>query len=298
MSEEQVESVFRECRWPETDGEAVCPHCGGLEPYACRRASGALRYRCKACKADFSLTSGTLFASHKLPLRIYLAAIALFVNSVKGKSMLELSRDLNVNYKTAFVLGHKIREAVSHEYKGRVVGGEGKEVEIDGALVGVYVKPANRKEFRRDRRKRENLSPNRKFVVVARERGGLSTVGIFKTEGQSKPWLKSVIRKGTIIHADDAAGWNGLRDKYQMFRIDHTNGGYSIDGACTNLAESFFSRLRRLELGAHHHIEGAYLIRYARESGWREDNRQKSNGEQMYQIMGLALKAPPRAVSG
>jgi hypothetical protein len=224
---------------------------------------------------------------------MYLAAIAFFVNSVKGKSMLELSRDLNVNYKTAFVLAHKIREAISHEYKGRTVGGEGRVVEIDGALVGVYVKPANQKEFRRDRRRRENLSPNRKFIVVARERGGLSTVGIFKTEGQSKSWLKSVIKKGTVVHADDAAGWNGLRDKYEMFRIDHTNRGYSIDGACTNLAESFFSRLRRLELGQHHHIEAHYTLRYARESGWREDNRFKSNGEQLHHILGLTLHAPP-----
>ena len=66
-----------------------------------------------ACRADFSLTSGTLFAFHKLPIRTYLAAIVIFVNEVKGKSALALSRDLDVQYKTAFVLAHKLREAMA-----------------------------------------------------------------------------------------------------------------------------------------------------------------------------------------
>jgi hypothetical protein len=68
--------------------------------YDCRRPSGAPRWRCKACRADFSLTSGTLFAFRKLPIRVYLAAIVIFVNEVKGKSA--LSRDLDIQYKTAF----------------------------------------------------------------------------------------------------------------------------------------------------------------------------------------------------
>ena len=78
---------------------------------------------------DFSITCGTLFASHKLPLRCYLAAIAIFCNEVKGKSALALSRDLNVSYKCAFVLLHKLREAMATEMKGRVIGGESKVAE-------------------------------------------------------------------------------------------------------------------------------------------------------------------------
>ena len=95
---------------------------------------------------DFTVTSGTLFASHKLPLKAYLAAIAVFCNEVKGKSALALSRDLGLSYKAAFVLLHKFREAMSDEMKGRVVGGEGKSVEVDGGYFGGYVKPANFRE--------------------------------------------------------------------------------------------------------------------------------------------------------
>jgi hypothetical protein len=79
-----------------------------------------------ACRKDFTITSGTLFASHKLRLRGYLAAIVVFCNEVKGKSALALSRELGLSYKSAFVLPHKLREAMAEEMKGRVVGGEGK----------------------------------------------------------------------------------------------------------------------------------------------------------------------------
>ena len=138
MSDAEAETLFRKVRWPETDGASVCPKCGGLDVYEFRRHTGALRFECKACGAEFSITGGTLFASHKLPLRAYLAAIAVFCNEVKGKSMLALSRDLGVSYKCAFVLAHKLREAMAEELRGRVIGGEGKTAEVDfGIFWGI-----------------------------------------------------------------------------------------------------------------------------------------------------------------
>ena len=62
--------------------------------------------------------------------------------------------------------------------------------------------------------------------------------------------------------------WDGLHDRFEMKRINHQEA-YSLDGACTNYAEEYFSRLRRAEIGIHHHIAGAYLLRYAQESSWR-----------------------------
>ena len=125
MTDTEAEAMFRKVRWPETDGAPVCAHCGGLNAYECRRPNGLLRFRCRACREDFTITSGTLFAFHKLPLRGYLAAIAIFCNEVKGKSALAISRDLGVSYKAAFVLLHKLREAMAEEMKGRKLGGEG-----------------------------------------------------------------------------------------------------------------------------------------------------------------------------
>jgi transposase-like protein len=136
MSERGAENVFVRLRWPETDGRPVCPQCGCQTCYDCRRSENQSRWRCKACRADFTATSGTLFAWHKLPLRTYLMAIAVFCNEVKGKSMLAFCRDLDVQYKTAFVLAHKLREAMASAVKALRIGGEGRTAEIDGAYFG------------------------------------------------------------------------------------------------------------------------------------------------------------------
>src|SRR3978361_1976909 len=192
----------------------------------------ALRFRCKGCKKDFTITSGTLFASHKLPLKSYLAAIAVFCNEVKGKSALALSRDLGRSYKSAFVLQHKFREAMAEEMKGRVIGGEGKEAEVDGGYFGGYVKPANRKEDRLDRRFTRNQNGKRKVVVIVRERGGASVPAVFGSESQAASFIRARIAKGTTVHADEAGAWDGLHARFGMKRIHHQEA-YRFDSACT-----------------------------------------------------------------
>ncbi len=198
------------------------------------------------------------------------------------------SRDLNVSYKCAFVLLHKLREAMAAELKGRVVGGEGKIAEVDGGYFGGYIKPANFRENRRDRRLVRNQNGKRKVVVVVRERGGNSVPAVFKSEAKAMAFLRAHVAKGTIMNADEAASWEELHKRYEVKRINHQEA-YSLDGACTNWAEEFFSRMRRAEIGHHHHIAGAYLLRYAQEASWREDNRRVSNGDQVSRLAGLAM---------
>lgn len=292
MADKECEATFASLRWAATDGKPVCPHCGCPACYEARRPNGALRYRCKACRKDFSLTSGTLFAFHKLPLRTYLAAVVIFCNEVKGKSALALSRELGVQYKTAFVLAHKLREAMATEMKGARLGGRGEVVEVDGAYFGGYVKPANRKENRRDRRRSENPSGKRKCVVVIRQRDGLTLPNAFASEAAAVSFIKARVAAETEIHADEASAWDALHARYVAKRINH-QVAYSEDGTHTNGAESFFSRMRRGEVGHHHHIAGAYLARYAQEAAWREDRRRDPNGAQVRRVVGLALAAPP-----
>ena len=292
MSDGKAEETFRLVRWADTKGAPVCPHCGGVDAYECRRPNGSLRFRCRACAKDFTLTSGTLFASHKLPLRMYLAAIAIFCNEVKGKSALAISRDLGLAYKSAFVLLHKLREAMAAEYKGRMIGGADKTAEVDGAYFGGYVKPSNLKENRRDRRLLANQNGKRQCVVIIRERNGNSVPAVFKAESHAAAFIKARVTHGTKLHADEAGSWDSLHKNFEVARINHEEA-YSLDGACTNMAESYFSRLRRSEIGHHHHVAGAYLLRYAQESAWREDNRRVSNGEQVQRIAHLALTRRP-----
>src|SRR3712207_4257380 len=110
MADDEARAAFRAIRWATTDGEPVCPHCGCL---ACYEFKARRLFKCKACGKQFSLTSGTTFHGRKLPHRDYLLAIAILVNAAKGISALQLGRDLNVSYKTAYVLAHKLREAMA-----------------------------------------------------------------------------------------------------------------------------------------------------------------------------------------
>ncbi|HEV2561187.1 MAG TPA: IS1595 family transposase [Rhizomicrobium sp.] len=292
MTELEAETTFRRIRWNETDGAPICPDCGGLEPYEFRRPTSLLRFRCKACSKNFSITSGTLFASHKAPLRAYLAAIAVFMNEVKGKNALALSRDLGMSHKACWILLHKVREAMTEEFRGRKVGGEGKVAEVDGAYFGGHVRPANFKENRRDRRLVMNQSGKRQSVIIVRERNGHSLPAVFRSESAALSWIKSRVLPGTIVNADEASGWNDLQSKYEMKRINHQEA-YSDGEACTNQAESYFSRLRRGELGYFHHVSGPYLLRYAVEASFREDARRVDNGTQVRRVTELALKRGP-----
>ncbi len=292
MTDDQAEKLFASLRWTETQGKAVCPHCGCPTCYEARRPNGVLRFRCKACRKDFSLTSGTLFAFHKMPLRTYLAAIVIFCNEVKGKSALALSRDLDVQYKTAFVLSHKLREAMASEVKSYQLGGPGKIVEIDGGYFGGYVKPANHKANRVDRRLAKNQNGKRQCVVVIRQRDGHILPAAFRSEVAALSFIKNRVARETEIMVDESTAWNDLSARYVVKTINHQLA-YSDAGACTNGAESFFSRMRRAEQGHHHHISGVYLGRYAQESAWREDHRRVDNGAQVRGVVSLALAGRP-----
>ncbi len=173
--EDAAYDQFCKLRWPATAGAPICPRCAWQEAYS---LSTRRRFKCKACHHQFSVTSGTIFASRKLAFVDLLGAIALFVNAAKGLSALQLSRCVDVSYKTAFVLAHKLREALSFETQALVLD---KTVEIDGAYVGGHVRPANARADRVDRRLRAHRAQARRGVASARrahsdrgirERGG------------------------------------------------------------------------------------------------------------------------------
>jgi len=285
MSDDQAHETFTAIRFADNGGAAFCPRCQctAVYTYAARRI-----WKCKACNHQFSVTSGTIFASRKLAIRDYLAATAIFVNAVKGISALQLGRDLDVQYKTAFVLAHKLREAIAKEQSEAQLSGV---VEVDGAYFGGHIKQENAKADRKDRRLASEQTGKRQSVVVARERQGKTLPFVVAKEADAVALLRERIAMGSIVHADEASGWDRLHAYYDVMRINHSVA-FSKDGACTNQAESYFSRLRRAELGQHHHISGKYLAAYAVEMAWREDGRRMPNGA-LHQAATAAALAHP-----
>jgi transposase-like protein len=288
MSDDEARASFRKIRWSETDGEPVCPECGSCDAYDLKTRPV---YKCRDCYKQFSVTSGTIFSSRKMAVRDILAAIAVFINGAKGYSALQLSRDLSIGYKTAFVLLHKVREAIG---LAREAGALSGDVEVDGAYFGGYVKPANERKDRKDRRLAHNQSGKRQVVIVARQRDGATLTHVAATEAEGVAFAAANVQRSATIHADEASHWDRLAAYFPIKRINHKEA-YSKNGACTNMAESFFSRLRRAEVGTHHHVAGRYLAAYAAEMAWREDQNRVANGTQFTMAVAAATTAPKSA---
>lgn len=281
--EEAAYSTFCKMRWAETDGEAVCPRCGCVETY---EISTRRKFKCKGCGHQFSVTSGTIFASRKMAFVDLLAAICLMVNGAKGMSMVQLSRDLDCQYKTAFVLAHKLREAMAIEVQtGEVLDGI---VEVDGAYFGGHIRPENRKEDRIDRRLAQYQTGKRRVVVAFRERDGRVLPFVTKTEAEGVELAKDHIDRLATISADEASHWDLLHAGWKVERINHSVS-YSENGIHTNMVESFFSRLRRMVRGQHHHVSPKYLYQYANHAAWLEDHRRESNGALAFGLVEAAM---------
>ena len=146
LSEDAAHKMLCGMRWPDTDGAPICPNCScaAVYTYRCRRV-----FKCKACHRQFSATSGTLLACRKLPFRTLLMAFSLFVNAAKGISSLQLSRNLGLHAKTAFVLLHKLRCALTSNSATTILSGvvrstavglaaiSGRKIIESRALIGV-----------------------------------------------------------------------------------------------------------------------------------------------------------------
>jgi transposase-like protein len=285
MTDDQAFTLFRELRWGDGD-ETGCPTCASVAKHYFIRSRR--QWRCRDCNHTFSVTSGTIFAFHKLPLKVYLGAIAIYSNAVKGISALQLSRDLGVQYKTAFVLAHKIRESLmEHRDDGALAG----EIHMDGAYVNGYIRPKNKKEDRIDRRLAENQRPDKRCVFVMRQRvetaendikGADKTLTfIIKSENQAdvSNLATEFVKKGSTICADESNAYDALHAKFDTRRVNHALEYRSDIGITNNLAESYFSRFRRMQYGQTHKFGNLYLANYANEAAYREDTRRWSNGD-------------------
>ncbi len=291
MSDEKVEELLRVLRWRETEGRPVCPECGCDAIYTIRARS---QYRCKRCSHTFSVTSGTVFHAHKLPLRSILMLCFLWGNAVKGVSALQMRRDIGLSHKAAYVLLQKMREALFAQRDKTQLEGE---VEIDGMYVGGKIRKANKAV----NRPHENWKPTEKKCVLAirqrdpNARGALRTlVTVAESESEESvvPFVTQNVAPKTTIFADEHASYHGLAAWYDLRRVNHSREYRADGGEHINLCESLFIRFRRLQLGQTHKLTGRYLLNYAYEVAYRDDHRRWSNGAIMMDMLGKALRTP------
>lgn len=276
---EEARDQFIKFRFATNGGEPFCVHCGcvAVITFKCRPI-----YKCKGCGKQFSATSGTPWASRKIPFSKLMYLIACFAHTKQAISAAEICDDLKVAYKTVLLWLHKLRQEIEAWTRQHRLSGE---VEIDGAYVGGHIRPKNVAKDRKDLRKIPWRAVDRAFcIVAARQRGGVTRTWITKNEAHGVTLVKAAIEPNSVVYSDKAPHWNSLLSRFQLFQVNHKVSYYTPE-ACTNAVESLFAHLRTMEK-THRHITQNYLDLYAAEAGWRLSANKQKRGLPFADLMG------------
>lgn len=251
-TEEACRKHFETIRFKDGD---FCPHC---KHDKIMRFSDGKRYRCHACKQDFTIKTGTLFGESKIPLQKWFIAIYLLTSSKKGISSIELSQKVGVSQKTAWFMDHRIREALK-QGKGKLIG----TVEVDETYLGG-------KHLRRDGFRKKQP------VLGMTERGGkLRAMPI--PDRQTHTVLKAVttnVDKKAHLMTDDAGVYRKVvRLGYQHDSVKHSRKEYVRGNVHTNSIESFWALFKRNYHGTYHSMSKKHLQRYIDEITFRFNGR-------------------------
>ena len=256
-----------------------CPHC--FEKKRISKMQGkATRfglYKCYACRKQFRVTVGTIFEKSHVPLYLWLQAFYLIAGSKKGISANQLHRTLGVTLKTAWFMGHRIREAMRAGSLAPPMGGSGKVVEVDETIYG---RAGTHPE---GRRLRFSGSKHKNIVMSLIERDG--EVRSFHVAGSTIseliPVIRSNVRRETTIMTDTGPWYvqmnvNGEFASHDM--VDHSKDEYVRieDGRPaihTNSVEGYFSIFKRGMRGTYQHCKEKHLHRYLAEFDFRHNNR-------------------------
>jgi transposase-like protein len=255
--------------------EPVCPHCGMVDRAGklggVKGKNGQVRlglWKCYSCRKQFTVRVGTVFECAHIPLHKCLQAVHLMASSKKGVSAHQLHRILEITYKSAWFLAHRIREAM-RDGALSPMGGAGKTVEIDETYIG------------RLKGQPYGKGPAHKNVVLTLvERGGAARS--FHIDSTSIadiiPIVRGNVKRETIVMTDEAPVYRGLGAEYLSH--DAVNHGakeyarYSGDDVIsTNTVEGYYSIFKRGMKGVYQHCAEKHLHRYLAEFDFRYSNR-------------------------
>jgi transposase-like protein/IS1 family transposase len=254
-SEESCRKTLVELRWPNG---VACPRCGSLE---IRNSYTREQYDCGSCGYQFSATSGTILHDTHLPLPKWFVAVYLMVESKKGISANQMKRTLNVSYKTAWYLCHRIRAAIPERNKLNGI------VEVDETFIGGKTEG-----------KGHGYKGNKTVVVGAIQRGGKAVLQVVDDRGRQT--LHSFIRNATkpdteAIYTDEWPPYKGIGDadtKHET--VNHSKEEWVNGNVHTNTVEGVWSLLKRSIVGSYHKLSTKHLDAYLDELEWRFNNRE------------------------
>jgi transposase-like protein len=281
-SPEAATEYLERLRWPSGP---VCPHCAesGRKPYLLGwTKTGRKKWKCAACRKQFTVTVGTIFEDSKITLDKWLLAFHLLCSSKKGMSALQIQRMLQLkSYKSAWHMCHRIRWAMAEPAFTDLMGGV---VEADETYIGG--KARNRK--RRDQQKRTGRGTDKAPVMVLVERGGKARSAHIANVGGEE--VKGVIRKHVATEArlmtDSFRSYTGLASDYASHEtVNHLDEWVRGD-VHTNTAENFFAILKRGIIGSYHFVSEAHLHRYLSEFDFRYIARHLTDSERTRLALG------------
>jgi transposase-like protein len=253
--------------WPQGP---FCPRCGGFERITPVKGGRAGLRRCGPCKREFTVTVGTIFERSHVKLNKWFQAAHLMASSKKGVSAHQLHRTLQVTYKTAWFMAHRLREAM-RELRMEPMGGEGKTVEADETYVGG--KERNKHKSKRDKKHIGGVGKEMVFSLV--ERGGRvrsQHLPVVNTQNL-REILTEQLHEGTAVMTDDAGQYRHVGRDFPHEVVNHGAGEYVRGDAHTNTIEGYFSILKRGIVGTYHHVSQQHLKRYLAEFDFRYNNR-------------------------
>lgn len=270
-----LESVL----WPTGP---VCPHCGGMDRISKIKANPAKRVRyglhkCGDCGKQFTVKIGTVFEHARIPLHKMLQAVHLLACSKKGISAHQLHRILEVQYKTAWFLAHRIREAM-RDGSLAPMGGAGGIVEADETYIGRL--EGIPKPDRRGKRGGGGASSYKNTVLTLVERGGRARSFHVEstTVGQIVPIVRDNIARETRLMTDEARHYVAVGKEFAGHgAVEHGRDEYVRGDVHTNTVEGYYSIFKRGMRGVYQHCKEKHLHRYLAEFDFRyRDHRRLS----------------------
>lgn len=255
-----------------TDGP-VCPQCGTIgNATALPTRPGWYQCNAPACRAQFTVTVGTLFERSHIPLNKWLMAAFMLCCSKKGVSTHQMHRMIGVSYKSTWFMMHRLREAMREGKFPTPLGGKGKTVEIDETFVGG-------KEKNKHLSKRKHIGTGgmgKEAVFSLVERGGsVRSHHVPAVNAKTlRPILVSQVDRGSFLMTDEAAPSKMMGREFGNHQsVNHAIGEYVRGGAHTNTIEGYFSILKRGITGTYHHVSQQHLKRYLAEFDFRYNER-------------------------